>query len=85
MLPLVLSAMLSWNAIPGSGEVFLFYPSGGVVETVCIGDFTCWAPKSQVGELVPWEEEIEFVRATVRLPDGSRVHHYAYPHKEYIS
>ena len=68
---LLLTAMCTWNATPT--ELFVFYPSGGGIEQVCIGE-TCFAPTSQIAEVIEWSQPIPYVRVTQR-----GTYHYAWP------
>jgi hypothetical protein len=74
----LLGAMLTWNATPT--ELFVFYPSGGGIEEVCIGEIACFVPSSQIGEVVPWTQPIPYVRVRQH---GS--HRYAWPLPETVS
>jgi len=93
MIPLGVAAWLTWNTI--GHDVFVMYPSGGVVEEICFGDHQCYVPTSQVGEVFPWCDDdtpedisaacydaFESIRVAVRLPDGRRVYYYAEPTPE---
>lgn len=72
----VTAAILTYSLL--FGELFLCYPSGGVIERVCLGE-TCFAPTSQIAEVRPWTGPAPVVMVTRRFPDGTRDHLYAVP------
>lgn len=66
LLPLAF-AWLQWNLLPGA--IWVGYPSGVKVETVCV-ESVCSVPTNPVMDLFPWEGPVTSVRVLITSPDG---------------
>ena len=67
LFPLIVSAWLQWNLLPGA--IWVGYPSGVKVETLCV-ESVCSTPTNTVGDLIPWEGPVTSVRVLVTRSDG---------------
>lgn len=74
---LITASVLFWQIY--LHQIWIGYPSDGLVEQVCIGEYTCWVPKDHRHEVIDWDGDVPYVMAWVRLPDGTLRYDTAVP------